>query len=303
MAEPPNMAPHPPSYDAHFHVGLGQAKRTQFADIAQDIRATFASCRARGLTSLRDGGDRAGYSAIARRFAVECGIDYRSPIYALYKRGFYGALIGQPLPGDVAGGGSFRSCFDAAFDALIAKSPDHLKIPLTGTVPLDPAKPIGATAFDRAELAYMIARARDAGLPVMIHANGTDAVRMAAELGATSVEHGYRAGSAGLMAMAEHGCVWVPTIAPFGNLYRDKPPAYTPWLPQIERIYREQLEQLAYAASIGVRIAVGSDAGAPCVAHDTGSTDERAHFALAGLSEPTIARLSDDGYRAIFSRT
>lgn len=286
-----------PRYDAHIHMGLGQPKRARFSDVEADIRATFARCRDRGIRALRDGGDRLGYSVVARRFAADYGIDYRTPLYALYKRGHYGALIGQAIDG----GKSFRASFDRAFDALLSRKPDHLKIALTGTVPLDPAQSIGDMAFDRDELSHVMERANEAGLPVMVHANGEAAVCLAAALGAQSIEHGYRAGQAGLEAMAAYGCVWVPTIAPFGNLLRLNPPALAHRMPEIERIAREQIEQLATALSMGVIVAIGSDAGARGVPHAEGCFDERSLFLEAGLTVETLERVAARGYDALFA--
>ena len=59
------------------------------------IRARLEDYRARGVTFLRDGGDRWGVCALAARLAPEYGIRYRMPTFPIYKSGHYGSFIGR----------------------------------------------------------------------------------------------------------------------------------------------------------------------------------------------------------------
>lgn len=278
--------------EAHMHVGIGTATVKTYADIESYLHWLFDRYKNMGITKLRDGGDRRGFCIVARDIAPSYGIDYRTPIYALYKRGFYGKLIGQTLKGEIQSASGFKESFETAFSMLLKRKPDHFKIPLTGVVPFEENQPIGDTAFNRSELKYMIESAKDHGLYSMVHANGTEAICMAAELGAASIEHGYQAGLKGLEAMAEHDCVWVPTLAPFANLIKARHPSVASSLYNLEKVYNEQLEALNLAHSLGVKIAVGSDAGAVCVPQGQGYLDEINCYEEAGFSLEEIRRMA-----------
>jgi len=60
------------------------------------IREHLAAWQQAGITFVRDGGDAYGVSERARELAGEYGIDYRSPIFAIHKRGHYGGIVGLP---------------------------------------------------------------------------------------------------------------------------------------------------------------------------------------------------------------
>lgn len=44
---------------------------------------------------MRDGGDHYGVSKRAARLAPEYEIDYRTPVFAIYKEGHYGKIVGK----------------------------------------------------------------------------------------------------------------------------------------------------------------------------------------------------------------
>ena len=46
---------------------------------------------------MRDGGDHYGVSKRAARLAPEYEIDYRTPVFAIYKEGHYGKIVGKKL--------------------------------------------------------------------------------------------------------------------------------------------------------------------------------------------------------------
>ena len=68
------------------------------------------------------------------------------------------------------------------------------------------------------EVFAMTAAAHDAGLSVMAHVNGAQAVMDAAEAGVDSVEHGNFQNEESICCMAEHATIWVPTIVTVSNL-------------------------------------------------------------------------------------
>lgn len=72
--------------------------------------------------------------------------------------------------------------------------------------------------LSREEVFAMTAAAHDAGLSVMAHVNGAQAVMDAAEAGVDSVEHGNFQNEESICCMAEHATIWVPTIVTVSNL-------------------------------------------------------------------------------------
>ena len=58
------------------------------------IRQAFAEYRKRGITFVRDGGDALHVSEYASKIAPQYGIDYRSPMFAIHRKGHYGRIVG-----------------------------------------------------------------------------------------------------------------------------------------------------------------------------------------------------------------
>ena len=118
----------------------------------------------------------------------------------------------------------------------------------------------------------MIAIAHDAGFAVMAHANGDKTVAAAIRAGVDSVEHGAYLEKETLHLLAERGTVWVPTLVTIGNLigcgrFPDE---------VLRPLLSGAMENVRLAASLGARIAPGSDAGAYRVLHGQGMLDEYA---------------------------
>ena len=86
--------------DCHIHMILDGIYYRAAIDAQKDhpddrlIRARLAAYRDAGITFLRDGGDAWGVGSYAARIAGEYGIDYRTPVFPIYKRGHYGSFIG-----------------------------------------------------------------------------------------------------------------------------------------------------------------------------------------------------------------
>ena len=58
------------------------------------IRQRFEEYAKRGISFIRDGGDTCGVSRRAAQLAGEYGITYRTPVFAIHKKGHYGGLVG-----------------------------------------------------------------------------------------------------------------------------------------------------------------------------------------------------------------
>lgn len=284
--------------DSHIHIALDgidikATKSLGSLDAKKSwVRKILKCYKEKKIFAIRDGGDFWGFSSITREVAKEEGIIYKTPLYALYKKGHYGAFLGKAII-DLAD-------FRLEFEKLVALRPDHLKIPLTGLVRFDQYGQIGPVSFTRKELIYMTEAAHDQGLPVMVHANGEEAVQMAIEAGVDTLEHGYYITERELQGLAEKNIVWVPTLAPLGNLVKKRDVRFLEELPTIEKIYCEHQILLRRAVDLGVRVAVGSDAGACCVQHGSGFFDEVDHMVKAGLTEKKVYEMADEnGMRAL----
>ena len=108
---------------------------------AKALKAVSAA----GVSYFRDGGDAEGISALAKQYCLEhpeLGIEYVTPVFAVHKKGRYGAIVGRPFEDF----GEFRSLIKEA----ASKGADFVKIMYSGIVtfqkygelscpPLDPA--------------------------------------------------------------------------------------------------------------------------------------------------------------------
>ena len=238
------------------------------------IRARLEDYRARGVTFLRDGGDRWGVCLLAAQLAPEYGIRYAAPGVPLCPTGRYGGFLGR----------GFAGCDE--FRRLVAvnkqSGADFIKLILSGLMDFSSPGALTEPDLPRQIIADCIAIAHDAGLPVMVHCNGATACLAAIQAGADSLEHGAYLNDEALAALAESQTVWVPTLTPIGNLVGDGryPDA------ALREILAAQQRRARQAFQAGAKIACGSDAGAYRVPHGQALRDERRFLsqALEGLA-------------------
>lgn len=276
--------------DAHVHLALnhlfnrraweaaGREKRTAW------IREILWEYKRRGICILRDGGDAYFVSELAREVAREEGMIYKTPVYALYKKGRYGSFLGKPI--------ADRRDFKREFKLLLDHGADHLKIILTGLVNFNRYGDVGGTSFRADELQYMVNAAGEHGLPVMVHANGEDGAAVAVAAGVHTLEHGYLISGVQIYGMAEKGIVWVPTLSPLGNILHSGDSRFSAKEREIiGRVYSGQVENIRKAVEMGVRIALGSDAGASAVHHGEGLLNEIEHLQKIGFDRRVIEKM------------
>ena len=226
------------------------------------IRSHLKEYQKRGIRFVRDGGDHYGVSRRTAQLAGEYGIDYRTPVFAIYKEGHYGKIVGK----------SFSNMKD--FE-------DHGKI--TGT-------PLSA-----AEVKEMVHIAHEEGFAVMSHTNGNYGVQAAVEAGVDSIEHANYMDEETLSMLADSRSVWVPTLVTVRNLM-DCGRFENEILSSIIRTGEENLKK---AFRKKVHVAVGSDAGAFKVLHGKGTEDEcRAFFDILGES-PEVCAWMEEGEERI----
>ncbi|MFZ7124759.1 MAG: amidohydrolase family protein [Desulfobacterales bacterium] len=271
--------------DSHVHLfmsgttdpGIRKAQlEAEYQDIEPAIQEHLRSHDRGGVCMVRDGGDYGGF-ALRYRHENECtGLTVKTAGKAWRRSGRYGKLIGRPpRPG--------RSLADAI--AACADPLDHVKVANSGLNSLNGFGLHTQPQFSTVELASAVASAARRGWGIMAHANGEAPVRLAVEAGCRSVEHGYFMGRKNLERMAERGTFWVPTLMPMkaiGAVVDPKSGAAD----ISRRNLDHQMDQVAYARRIGVRIALGTDAGAIGVHHGQSVREEMRLLIEAGLTIP-----------------
>jgi len=228
-----------------------------------------------GYTYLRDGGDRWGVGALARKLAPEYGITYKTPLAPLSMKGHYGGFIGI----------QYENLKEYA-DLVVRQrqeGADFVKIMISGLMDFDRFGVLTEPGLDGETIGQLIHIAHEEGMAVMAHANGADTVRFAALAGVDSVEHGAYLDDEALFAMKEAGAVWVPTLSTIGNL-RGKGRFNEQ---AVQQILRSALMNVERFHAMGGLVAPGSDAGAWAVPH--GAQQEQQLLALAGVADTAVA--------------
>ena len=228
------------------------------------MRQRLEEYRRCGAEYLRDGGDAWGVGLFASQIAQEYGIRYRTPAFPIHKNGHYGGFIGRGFDDMVQ--------YRALVAEARAQGAHFIKIMISGLMDFDHLGVLTDEPLTEAEIHDMIAIAHDAGFAVMAHANGDKTVAAAIRAGVDSVEHGAYLEKETLHLLAERGTVWVPTLVTIGNLigcgrFPDE---------VLRPLLSGAMENVRLAASLGARIAPGSDAGAYRVLHGQGMLDEYA---------------------------
>ena len=247
--------------DCHMHMILDGVYYRAAIDHQKEkpddtlIRSRLADYANRGITWLRDGGDGWGVGLRASQLAGEYGITYRTPVSNLCRKGHYGCFLGW-------GYEDFTE-YKALVEKVRSMGAHFIKIMVSGIMDFDRFGGVTDTACSYELCHDLIAYAHDRGFAVMAHANGVEAVSNALRAGVNSIEHGAYLDQETLHLLAESGAVWVPTVAPIANLrgLGRFPDAVLQPLTELHQ------QNIAYAASIGAKIALGTDAGAYAVYH------------------------------------
>ena len=174
------------SGECHVHIimdgvnykeAVAQHKNSVREDV---VRTRLKAYQDAGIRFVRDGGDAKGVSRLARSLSPEYDIDYRTPVFAIHKKGHYGGIVGH--------------AFDSwpEYRALIARAKeegaDFIKIMVSGILDFTRAGTLNQEGLNREDISYMIGAAHDAGMAVMAHCNGDRACFYTLEAGADSLE-------------------------------------------------------------------------------------------------------------------
>lgn len=275
--------------DLHIHMILDgvyyRAAIDSHKQAPQDdlICSRLADYRARGIKLLRDGGDAWGVGLRARDLAGAYGIDYRTPVFPIYKKGHYGSFIGR--------GFSDWDEYRTLLDEVHEKRGDFVKLMISGIIDFSQPETLSEAGIDADTICRMIELARNEGFAVMVHANGDKAVNAAIDAGAASVEHGAFLGPATLERLAKQGILWVPTLSAIGNLIGCGrfPDAV------LQPLLKSQQEKISAYVAHGGLIGLGSDAGAYRVFHGQAAADEFAYLRSAlGAQTEAVLRCGED---------
>lgn len=275
--------------DSHIHIAHNTLfKKKQWTNSTIELQKQWLikilkEYKKNNILALRDGGDGIFASCLAREVAKEEGITYRTPIFAICKKDHYGSFLGRAIGG--------IEDFKKEFNILKENKLDHLKIILTGIVNFDKFGDVGDVAFTYDELEYMVKSAKECGVPVMVHANGSQGVSSAIKAGVNTIEHGFLISHKELYEMAEKEIIWVPTLSPLGNILDKNDSNFKKQLDIIRKVYTIQVENIVKAHEMGVKIALGSDAGAYAVGQVTGIFNEIKHFENIGFSKDTVLKM------------
>lgn len=250
------------------------------------IRQRLQAWKEAGVSFVRDGGDAKGVSLRARELASEYGIDYRTPVFAIHKRGHYGGIVGRAF-GD-------RKEYEELVRQVKFLGGSFIKIMVSGIMDFDCFGALSEPGLEPEEIREMIEIAHEAGFAVMVHGNGAEQVSAAVEAGADSIEHGNYLSREVLCQLAESRTVWIPTLAPTGNLRGCGRFSES----SVNRILESQLQNVRQGFELGVCIGLGSDAGAYRVYHGQGLLDEYAYMkeAVQGTAldeEALVGRLTE----------
>ena len=274
--------------ECHAHLFMNGVNYQKAAELHKDhiqkdvIREYLAEYQKRDVRFIRDGGDNLGVSAYVKKIATEYGIDYRTPVFAIHKKGHYGSIVGRGFA-DLS---EYTSLMKEAREA----GADFIKIMISGLVDFANFGVITSMPLPKDEIREMIHRAHEEGMAVMAHANGSEVVTAAAEAGVDSIEHGRYLNEEALRAMAEHRVVWVPTVVTVKNL---KGCGRFPE-EQVEKIFQMDIQNLRLGKNLGVQMALGSDAGAYQVLHGQGIEEEyRTLQEIFGASEELDSYLTE----------
>ncbi|HLN14981.1 MAG TPA: amidohydrolase family protein [bacterium] len=276
--EHPDLTLMPGLIDTHDHIAhFGHDLRRRFNTpqslaVLQVGRWATETLLA-GITSFRD----AAGADLGLKMAIDQGIIAGPRLFIslviITQTGGHGDLI-QPcgltsdfprLPGVPDGIADGPDECRKKVREVLRLGADWIKIATTGGV----GNPRGGPAirqFTLEELRAMVDEAHAAGKGVMVHAHGGDGLRLCLEAQVDSIEHAAVAEEADIARMARQGIWLVPTLSVTQRMkeHLDADPQSLPAYvaAKLPLVFDTQRRNFKYALEHGVKIAMGTDAGA-----------------------------------------
>jgi len=271
----------PALIDCHLHLSLPTREP---ANIKKRSTALLES----GIFAVRDAGITDGQCfSVQPLTVIHTG-------QAICKAGCYGANLGHPI----------ASVSEAKImvDMLYHQGVRQIKVIASGIFSFTHYGELCNPTFTASELRAIVEKAKQYHLPVMAHASGNEAVLNCIRAGVASIEHGYFLSEEALNMMAEQGIAWVPTLTPVAAQLQDESLFSKLSCTQQDTV-RRSLERhqtmIALSDQYNVRIAAGTDAGAPGVPHGKSLHTELQLLKECGISTVRVLQAATSEAAAV----
>ncbi|SJZ32549.1 amidohydrolase family protein [Selenihalanaerobacter shriftii] len=278
--------------DSHVHLaldGIDFKKTTEEWDspakVQSRIEKELANTLNHGIVAIRDGGDKAKIGLESKKKVNQneiAGPQIIATGQAAYKKGNYGSFLGPGI--------NCRKGIQSEISRLTQLDIDQLKVLVSGIVSFSDYGKVGDVQFTNKELKYIVDLTHHLGLEVMAHSSSNEAVEVSIEAGVDTLEHGYFLSEESLKRLAEKEIPWIPTVVPVANQLKVPQDYSEDGLDVIKRTYELQLEMIDKAAELGVKLGIGTDAGAYQVRHGLSYYRELELFNQTSLSPLEIIK-------------
>lgn len=256
--------------DAHAHLSLSQELFEGWRNSRPDATYALETLRnaqdhlQSGVTTVRDLGSIRDVVGQVRN-AINSGLVQGPRIYTsgrwLCITGGHGAIYGHEADGPDG--------FRRAARQEIATGADLIKLMATAGGLAEEGHDPNTTQITEDEIAAIRGVTESQHVPLAVHAHSNEAIRLAAKYHASSVEHGTWLDEEAIQELIASDVVLVPTI----RTYQSGAPRYGGSAASVEqgelsgKIMDAKVPGLKRAIEAGVRIAVGTDGGAPSSGH------------------------------------
>ena len=149
----------------------------------------------------------------------------------------------------------------------VAAGAKVIKLFSTGGI-LGEGAPPEVSQYTPDEAAAAVSEAHNAGLRITTHAHGSGGMRVAAEAGVDSIEHATLLDEQTVRVIRERDVAIVPTLLVVHSLLEHADALDPVVLERTRAVSERHREGVRMAHRAGVRIATGTDAGAPFTRHD-----------------------------------
>ncbi|AZS48006.1 metal-dependent hydrolase family protein [Microbacterium oxydans] len=246
--------------DCHEHLGLtfGEDEQEQGAEPTEFYAVKSAISAEKilraGITTVRTAGDKGNTGTVVKRAIAE-GIVAGPRLFTarrlIARTGGHGWIVGREADGPWA--------IRAAIREEVKLGADVIKIMVSGGA-ASPGSDVFAPDMTDEEILAEIDEAHRLGRRIMAHGHGGPGVQVAVRAGVDSIEHGLLLTREDLDLMVEYGTTLVSTNV-YGLRVVEDPPAGIPQyvIDQLKDTVLGALETLRYAATLPLRVAVGTD--------------------------------------------
>ncbi|GEM_PF-4491072 len=279
-----------PFFDLHTHLFLtGSSEISEREKVLKEdkfttenrIEENIENYKKYGIIGVRDAGDNL-FAALDMSKKISDFTIIPSG-KAIFKKGRYGSFIGEPF--------TDKKSLIAILNSLNSKGAQVLKIINSGINSVDKFGNQTTSQFTYDEFKLLSDFAKNNDLKVMVHANGEEAIKMAASFGVTSIEHGFFMGEDNIKLMIDNNVSLIPTFAAMFNLIYNK--AFTNKQKEvIKKTTDHHIDEVRQFLELGGRLNLGTDAGSFGMMHGESIFDEIKFFHKSiGLSFEEILKI------------